>query len=185
MNLKTLERLKREVAHTELFQNGGKLRSSVGVLLTCSLRAAVGEQCEIATPDGRSLAAEVVGFNGGATHLVPYESADDVRPGMNVTARGRRLSIPVGPGVLGRVMDGLGRPIDGRGPLVGCAVRPVRQDVPAPMDRARIRTPFVTGQRAIDGLLTCGVGQRWASSPAAASVRVRCWARSPNIARPR
>ena len=79
---------------------------------------------------------------------------------MNVTARGRRLSIPVGPGVLGRVMDGLGRPIDGRGPLVGCAVRPVRQDVPAPMDRARIRTPFVTGQRTIDGLLTCGVGQR-------------------------
>ena len=160
MNPKTLERLKRKVAHTELFQNGGKLRSSVGVLLTCSLRAAVGEQCEIVTPDGRSLAAEVVGFNGSATHLVPYESADDVRPGLGVISRGRRLSIPVGRGVLGRVVDGLGRPIDGRGPLARCAARPVRYDVPAPMDRARIGKPFVTGQRAIDGLLTCGIGQR-------------------------
>jgi flagellum-specific ATP synthase len=160
MNPQTLERLKREIAGAELFQSGGKLRSSIGVLLTSSLRAAVGEQCDIVTADGRSVAAEVVGFNGGATHLVPYESTEDVRPGMGVTSRGRRLSIPVGRGVLGRVMDGLGRPIDGRGPLVGCELKPVRHDIPAAMERTRIRKPFVTGQRAIDGLLTCGLGQR-------------------------
>ena len=185
MNPQTLERLKREVAGAELFQSGGKLRSSVGVLLTSSLRAAVGEQCDIVTPDGRSLAAEVVGFHGGADASCALRVGRRRAPGMGVTSRGRRLSIPVGRGVLGRVMDGLGRPIDGRGPLVECERKPVRHDIPAAMERTCIRKPFVTGQRAIDGLLTCGLGSAWASSPAAASAKVRCWARSPSRVRRR
>src|SRR5438876_2779109 len=70
------------------------------------------------------------------------------------------LSVPVGEGLLGRVVDGLGRPLDDRGPLPCRERRVVRNDTPPPMDRARISVPFVTGQRAVDGLLTCGRGQR-------------------------
>src|SRR5205085_7000885 len=69
-------------------------------------------------------------------------------------------SVPVGRGLLGRVVDGLGRPLDGKGPLARCERRTVRNDTPPALDRARIVEPFVTGQRAIDGLLTCGRGQR-------------------------
>ncbi|HZT82339.1 MAG TPA: FliI/YscN family ATPase, partial [Gemmataceae bacterium] len=92
--------------------------------------------------------------------LVPYEQGEELSPGMTVLRRGRGLSVPVGEGLLGRIVDGLGRPIDDRGPLYGCEPRPVSQEAPAAMQRARIRQPFVTGQRALDGLLTIGRGQR-------------------------
>ena len=111
--------------------------------------------------------------------MVPYGSVADVRPGMTVISRGGRLSVPVGKSLLGRVVDGLGRPIDGLGPIAGCEQRPVRSDVPAALERARIREPFVTGQRTIDGLLTCGRGQRVASSPAAVWEKAPCWVRLP------
>ncbi len=127
--------LRRSVAHDSEDASAAEARSRAGRIVSERWEVvqlgwgsadeqpapAVGEQCDIVTPDGRSLAAEVVGFNGGVTHLVPYESADDVRPGMDVSSRGRRLAIPVGRGVLGRVMDGLGRPIDG--PRPACGVR--------------------------------------------------------------
>jgi flagellum-specific ATP synthase len=70
------------------------------------------------------------------------------------------LQVPVGDGLLGRIVDGLGRPLDGKGPLGNCRPRLVSQQAPAAMARARIRQPFVTGQRALDGLLTFGRGQR-------------------------
>ena len=70
------------------------------------------------------------------------------------------MLIPVGPGVLGRVIDGLGRPLDGRGALRGCPLRAVHAPGRLRSARQRISTPFVTGQRVIDGLLTCGKGQR-------------------------
>jgi flagellum-specific ATP synthase len=104
--------------------------------------------------------AEVIGFAHDAAYLVPYEHAPDIRPGMPVRLRGHQLSVLAGPGLLGRVLDGLGRPLDGRGPITGCRRRRVRPDAPPPLERARIREPFVTGQRAIDGLITCGRGQR-------------------------
>src|SRR5579859_853701 len=116
MNTLTLERLKREVANHELFQTAGKLRSAAGLLLTCHIPATVGDQCEILTSEERPLLAEVIGFTGGVAHLIPYDSVADVRPGMRVICKGRRLSIPAGKALLGRVLDGLGRPIDGKGP---------------------------------------------------------------------
>ncbi len=154
-----LDQLGHEVARCDLLRTVGKLRRANG-LLTCTLPAAVGDQCAIGGPGGESVLAEVIGFADGAAFLVPYETVHSLRPGMPVAHLGRALSAPVGDGLLGRVLDGLGRPLDGRGPLAGCVARPVRHEAPSPMSRARIREPFVTGQRAIDGLLTCGKGQR-------------------------
>ena len=153
-----VEKLRQEIEACDGFRIAGKLRSANG-LLTCTLPAAVGEQCEIVTSEG-CLLAEVIGFTDGLAHLVAYDEVVDVKPGMSVIGTGRRLAVPVGEGLLGRVLDGLGRPIDGNGPLDECELRAVCHDVPPALDRARIGEPFVTGQRAIDGLLTCGRGQR-------------------------
>ncbi len=142
-----------------IYRRGGRLRSARG-LLTSQMQAAVGDQCAILRPDGGSVFAEVIGFADDIAFLLPYDHADSLEPGVPVLRLGRQLHIPAGLGTLGRVLDGLGRPLDDRGPLLDCKSWPVSLTPPAPLRRARIRSPFVTGIRAIDGLLTCGRGQR-------------------------
>jgi flagellum-specific ATP synthase len=109
---------------------------------------------------GEPVRAEVIGFTGGTAHLVAFDQPENLQSGTRVISCGQKLSVPAGDTLLGRVLDGLGRPIDGRDPIDACPRVAVRGDVPPPFDRARILQPFVTGQRAIDGLLTCGRGQR-------------------------
>jgi flagellum-specific ATP synthase len=155
-----IDKLRERVGARDRFHTAGKLRSATGVILSCTLPAAVGDQCAILTPTGREIRAEVIGFNKGLAYLVPYEQGEELSPGMTVLRRRGGLAVPVGEGLLGRTVDGLGRPIDDRGPLSSCEPRSVSQEAPAAMQRARIRQPFVTGQRAIDGLLTMGRGQR-------------------------
>lgn len=154
-----LDTLNRNIHQTPLYHMGGRLKSCAGVL-TCTLQAAVGDQVAIMPKSGSPVLAEVIGFQDAVSQLVPYDPVDDLRPGMPVIRKGRGLTVPVGDALLGRVLDGLGRPIDDKGPLVGCKEVPVNRPPPAALDRARIRTPFVTGIRAIDGMLTCGRGQR-------------------------
>lgn len=154
-----IDHLTLEVERCELLHTVGKLRRANG-LLTCTLPAAVGDLCELRDPRARPVLAEVIGFADGAAFLMPFEAVEHIRPGTPVVRLGHGLSAPVGAGLLGRVLDGLGRPLDGRGPLTGCTARPVRHEAPSPMERARIRAPIVTGQRVLDGLLTCGKGQR-------------------------
>ena len=108
----------------------------------------------------RSIFAEVIGFVGTTTQLAPYEPVDDLRSGMLVLHSGSRFSVPAGDGLLGRVIDGLGRPIDNRGPIRECVRQVVNHIAPSAMGRTSISKPFVTGQRAVDSLLTCGRGQR-------------------------
>ncbi len=151
--------LNRDILRTPLFHTGGRLKSCAGVL-TSSLQAAVGDQVAIMPTDGPPVLAEITGFQNGLSQLMPYDPVDDLRPDMPVIRQGRGLSVPVGDALLGRVIDGLGRPIDGKGPVVGCQPVSVHRPPPSPLSRARIDTPFVTGIRAIDGMLTCGSGQR-------------------------
>ncbi len=154
-----VDALNRDILRTPLFHTGGRLKSCGGVL-TSSLQAAVGDQVAIMPKDGPPVLAEVIGFQDAVSQLVPYDPVDDLRPGTPVIRQGRGLSVPVGESLLGRVIDGLGRPIDGKGPIVGCETVSVNRPPPPAMSRARIETPFVTGVRAIDGMLTCGRGQR-------------------------
>ena len=151
--------LNRSIHQTPLYHMGGRLKSCAGVL-TSSLQAAVGDQVAIMPKSGPPVLAEVIGFQDAVSQLVPYDPVDDLRPGMPVIRKGRGLTVPVGDALLGRVLDGLGRPIDDRGPLVGCKEVSVNRPPPAALSRARIEAPFVTGVRAIDGMLTCGRGQR-------------------------
>lgn len=154
-----VEKLRQEIASYDGFRTAGRLRSATG-LLTCTLPAAVGEQCDIALPHGESVCAEVIGFSHNTAHLAAFDPVDRLQEGLRVVSRGRQLTVPVGDTLLGRILDGLGRPVDGRESLESCPRVPVRLGAPPPLERARIADVFATGQRAIDGLLTCGRGQR-------------------------
>lgn len=154
-----LPAMNKSITTTPRYRMGGRLRSVAGKM-TCNIPAAVGDQCAILPDDGDEVLAEVIGFEDKLAYLVPFDHADNLRPGMPVVRKGRGLTVPTGHNLLGRVIDGLGRPLDDLGPLVGCPSRPVNRPAPPALDRRRIREPFVTGVRAIDSVLTCGRGQR-------------------------
>jgi flagellum-specific ATP synthase len=139
---------------------GGRVVGSRGRMLICKLSAAVDDLCEIITGPDTSCLAEVVGFSGELAHLFLYEDNDRVEPNMPVVHRGHGVQVPVGAGLLGRVINGIGRPLDDRGPLQDCRFRTLKLTSPSPLRRTRIRDVFMTNQRAIDGLLTLGRGQR-------------------------
>ena len=139
----------------------GQVTRAIGLLVeSIGPAASVGEICEVRTGSGVPLPVEVVGFRDGRLLSVPLGETAGVRPGDRIVARGGALTVPVGDGLLGRVIDGLGRPIDGLGPLLTNESAPIRPDALNPMDRESIKVPIGTGVRAIDALLTCGRGQR-------------------------
>ena len=123
------------------------------------LPCAVGDHVEVASNTVTPTRAEVVASARGTLTCMPFGPLAGLRVGQPVRAVGSGPVVPTGPTLLGRVLDGLGRPIDGRGPLVG---RRGRGDdrAPSPMERARIDTPLATGVRALDTLVTLGRGQR-------------------------
>lgn len=128
--------------------------------MTARLHGSVGELCEIRHGDGKRLRAEVIGINDDHAQVMSFHHGTGLRPGLDVIATGRRLRIPVGPDLLGRTLDGLGQPVDSGPPLAVRRWRASTLEAPAALDRRRITEPLVTGQRAIDGLLTIGRGQR-------------------------
>ena len=120
----------------------------------------LGELCGIHIRDGRRVLAEVVGFKQDHLILLPLEHIEGISPGDTVTGRTTPRHIMLSTQVLGRVLDGLGQPIDGKGPLAGIDKRPLDVSSPSPLSREKIKTPLALGIRSIDGILTCGRGQR-------------------------
>ncbi len=121
----------------------------------------MGEICEIYSAKNRTpIKAEVVGFRENRVLLMPLGDMEGIGPGSTVVATGDTLKVPVGEEMLGRVIDGLGEPIDGRGPIKFDTLYSVSNTPPNPLARQRIREVLPLGIKAIDGLLTCGKGQR-------------------------
>jgi len=138
----------------------GRLRSVVGLAIEADVPGArLGELCEIERDGREPLLAEVVGFREHVARLLPLGRAEGLGPDDVVRPLERELTVTVGDALLGRVLDGLGRPIDGGPPLDG-EQRSAYAKPPAALSRTRITEPLATGVRAIDGLLTLGVGQR-------------------------
>ena len=139
----------------------GKVRSIQGIAIRVTgLAAAIGDVCTIHADDGRLLIpAEVVGFNGDDAVVMALGDAHRVAPWDVVHNEHRPLSVAVGAGLLGRVVDALGRPLDG-GPEIRGKMRPLTGQAPSPLQRTPIDQPIETGVAAIDGMLTCGKGQR-------------------------
>jgi flagellum-specific ATP synthase len=120
----------------------------------------VGESCEIETADGRSYAGEIIGFRGSTVLSMAVDHPHGVRLGDSIVAWGARPSVRVGPGLLGRVIDPAGNPLDGKGQYRATKSVTIDGSAPLPLDRVPIREPLGCGVRAIDGFLTCGRGQR-------------------------
>lgn len=122
--------------------------------------AAIGDFCEVQTSGGRRLRTQVIGFRNGRVLSMPLEEIDGLQMGDPVVARSEESRVEVGPGLLGRVIDGFGKPIDGGPPMIIADAYPLSGQPGNPLDREHITQPLVTGIRAIDGLLPCGKGQR-------------------------
>jgi flagellum-specific ATP synthase len=120
----------------------------------------VGDRCQISAQNGKFVDAEVVGFDGDKTFLMPLSSADGLRPGARVTPVSTVNDIPVGWGLLGRVLDGAGQPLDSKGELKADTYVPASGEIINPLNRAPIREPLDVGIKAINALLSVGVGQR-------------------------
>jgi len=123
-------------------------------------KVGLGELCGIDMRSGRRVLAEVVGFQNDRIILLPLEHVEGISPGDPVTARSTPRYINLNNTVLGRVLNGLGEPIDNKGPLAGTDKKALDAAGPPPLSRGKITMPLALGIRSIDGMLTCGRGQR-------------------------
>jgi flagellum-specific ATP synthase len=140
----------------------GRVKKVVGLVIEASGPASqIGCVCDIyAEGMGTSVSAEVLGFKENSVMLMPLEDIRRLGPGCKVVARKEKAQVGVGPSMLGRVIDGLGNPIDGRGPIEVADEYPIYANPVNPLLRKRIEKPLDMGIRAINGLLTVGCGQR-------------------------
>lgn len=157
-----LQRLRVSTRQAHLARHSGVVRQLTGLAIEAhGPDAVLGELCLIQVRGQASpVLAEVVGLRPGMTTLMPYGSSQGLAVGCEVVATGETASISTGPTLLGRVIDGSGRALDGRPDPVGDKRRSLRTPPGNPMDRPRIRTVLETGVRSIDTLLTLGQGQR-------------------------
>lgn len=149
------------VERVDTMPSWGPVVRTVGLLIeSAGPRAGVGEICEVeGRPGTPPLPVQVVGFREGTLLSVPLGDTTGIRPGDRVVGRSGAVSVGVGQALLGRVLDALGRPLDGE-PLRTVEKYPLHPAPLNPMDRDPVVAPLGTGVRALDGLLTCGRGQR-------------------------
>ena len=141
----------------------GKVVQMVGLVIQCSgPNVTMGDLCYVRSrlPDVEPVPAEVVGFRDGFVLLMPLGETKGIGPGCQVVSAQKQLQVQVGPELLGRVIDGLGNPIDGKGPILCKKEYPLQADPPSPLERPVIKDSLYVGVRAIDGLITMGDGQR-------------------------
>jgi flagellum-specific ATP synthase len=149
------------MAETPRFAAFGRVTRIIGqVVEVSSLPVAVGEVCRIAPDDKNGILAQVAGFHERGVLLMPLGELEGIHPGATVVPLRRPFFAQVGEQLVGRVLDGLGRPIDDGRPLGRTHRQPLLAGPPSPLHRPRIHEPLATGVRAIDGLLTLGRGQR-------------------------
>ncbi len=138
----------------------GRIVEITGILLKATgLKVSIGEACKVFTESEQTVDAEVVGFKSGMVLLMAIGELSQVTLGSKVYPLGKKLSIKVSRDIVGRVIDGSGNPIDGRGHISGISY-PLFASSSNPLNRQRIKEPLDLGIRAINGLLTCGKGQR-------------------------
>ena len=156
------ERLQQSQQYVHPFHSAvaGRLVRVVGLTLEAvGLKAHVGSQCVVETTQGE-LIAEVVGFAGDKTFLMPEQSLQGVLPGARVLPLSTKVQLPLSMALLGRVIDGVGKPLDGKGPVAKDDVYQVSTEPVNPLSRRAITEPLDVGVRAINGFITVGQGQR-------------------------
>ncbi len=158
-----LARYRKAITHLNPLSVSGRVVQVVGLTVeTMGLNCQIGEICEIQTGnrESQTLLAEVIGFRNKHMLLMPLGSMEGIQPDSTVRSVSHAFKAPVGKALIGRVLNGLGEPIDGKGPLEMIDWASTNQTPPHPLQRSAIEDPLVTGVRVIDGMLTCGKGQR-------------------------
>ena len=139
----------------------GSVLDAAGQSMECAgPLCSIGDCCEIVDAAGRRYAGEVIGFRGQRVLAMPLEGIEGIRHGDTVVGLGRAPDFPGGQGLIGRVLDAVGSPLDDAGPLQTSDRAPIHRAPPPAMDRIPIRQPLSTGVRALDAMLTVGIGQR-------------------------
>lgn len=158
------ELLQKGIEESQPIEIKGRVLQVVGTIIRASVpRVKIGELCSLKCPWEKSgLLAEVVGFSGDAALLTPLGDITGLSSSTEVIPLGRVHEVPVGPHLLGRVLDGLGNAIDveEKGPLIVEKYYPVYNNPPNALKRNIIERPLSLGVKALDGILTCGEGQR-------------------------
>ncbi|HEX9296809.1 MAG TPA: FliI/YscN family ATPase [Polyangiaceae bacterium] len=154
-----IEKLKARLSATTTVLGVGRVRAVTGLSVRASLPGARVGDVVVIKRKGEPLPGEIVGFDEGAAIILPLGHVAGIGPDDAVESTGAPLEVRASEGLLGRVVDGLGRPIDAGGPVEGAAV-PVDRSPPAALGRRPVADPLPTGVRVIDGLLTLGEGQR-------------------------
>ena len=150
-----------QVRNVELLPWTGEVVELVGLLVASRGPAvAIGDCCEVITSTGRRVRTQVVGFRDGHVLSMPLEEIDGIQLRDQVIARPDDAQVPVGPDLIGRVLDGFGRPIDRKPPIHSAESYRLHRSPGSPLDREHITERIVTGVRAIDSLVPCGRGQR-------------------------
>jgi flagellum-specific ATP synthase len=143
------------------FRWTGQVTEVVGLLIESrGPQVAIGDFCEVRAGNGQRIRTQVIGFRNGRVLSMPLEEIDGLQLGDTVVARTEDARVAVGPGLLGRVLDGFGKPIDGGPALEVQDTYSLHGEPGNPLHREHITQPLVTGIRAIDALLPCGKGQR-------------------------
>ncbi len=159
--LADIERYKSVINKTNILKVIGKVIQIVGLVVEAEVQGvSIGELCKISVTKETHILAEVVGFKEGRVLLMPLGSTAGIRPGGLIYATGRPISVKVGDALLGRVLNGLGEPMDQKGDIDFEDIYGIDNDPPDPVLRPRISKVFSTGVKAIDGILTLGMGQR-------------------------
>jgi flagellum-specific ATP synthase len=156
------DRFRNQIRETTTLGKTGRVVQAAGLVIESDGPAlSLGEVCEIRSPrNGATVAAEVVGFRESRLLLMPYGDLHNIHPGCEVTACDHHSRTPVGSALIGRIINGMGQPIDNRGPLKAASTGSLRNPPPNPLLRRRIDTPFQTGIKAIDLFTPMGCGQR-------------------------
>jgi len=150
-----------KLASIETCRWTGSVTELVGLLVESKgPEAALGDFCEIGARDGRVIRTQVIGFRDGRVLSMPLEETDGLHLGDPIVARKDDARMEAGPQLLGRVIDGFGKPLDNLGPITGGKLYDLYATPPGPLEREPIGEALQTGIRAIDSLLTCGKGQR-------------------------
>lgn len=158
-----LKKFSRAIEDTESIKMSGKVTQVIGLVIESKgPNVSLGELCYIKSrfPNVEPIPAEVVGFREGLVLLMPIGEMQGIGPGCEVISAQKTLQVKVGMELLGRVLDGLGNPMDGKGPILSKTEYPLHAEPPDPLQRPRIKDSLYVGVRAIDGLITLGSGQR-------------------------
>jgi len=155
-------KLKLLVEQADFIGVRGRVTQAVGTIIKASINGVrIGEICQLIDPDSNQIIpAEVIGFSKQEALLTPLSEMHGLSANTEVLATGRSHEITLSENILGRVFNGLGEPIDGGESIQQGERYPISGSPPNPLKRQLIETPMTTGVRAIDGLLTCGEGQR-------------------------